>query len=71
VHDSALGIGSERSSGREAWAVEFDGSWHFLASRAPTGATQLKRRHLLLGHALVSVPYWEWDECNGARGSSI
>ena len=26
----------------------------------------LKRRHLeLLGHALVSVPYWEWDRCKG------
>ena len=48
-------------------AVEFDGPLHFLASRAPTGATLLKRRHLqLLGHALVSVPYWEWDACKGA-----
>jgi len=50
-------------------AVEFDGPSHFLASRAPTGATllRLQRRHLqLLGHALVSVPYWEWDECRGA-----
>ena len=66
VHDSALGIGGE-SSGRGPWAVEFDGPWHFLASGAPTGATLLKRRHLqLLGHALVSVPYWEWDECKGA-----
>ena len=27
----------------------------------------LKRRHLeLLGHALVSVPYWERDRCKGA-----
>jgi hypothetical protein len=67
VHDSALGIGRERSSGRGPWAVEFDGPSHFLASGAPTGATLLKRRHLqLLGHALVSVPYWEWDECRGA-----
>jgi hypothetical protein len=49
-----------------AWAVEFDGPGHFLASGAPTGATLLKRRHLeLLGHALVSVPYWEWDRCKG------
>ena len=39
-----------------------------LASGAPTGATLLKRRHLeLLGHALVSVPYWEWDRCKEAR----
>ena len=47
--------------------MEFDGPSHFLASRAPTGATLLKRRQLqLLGHALVSVPYWEWDACRGA-----
>jgi hypothetical protein len=40
--------------------MEFNGPWHFLASRAPTGATRLKRRYLqLLGHAVVSVPYWE------------
>jgi hypothetical protein len=49
------------------WAVEFDGPSHFLASKAPTGAILLKRRHLqLLGHALVSVPYWELGGCNGA-----
>ncbi len=48
------------------WAVEFDGPSHFLTSRAPTGATLLKRRHLeLLGHALVIVPYWEWQGCKG------
>ena len=46
----------------------FDGPSHFLASGVPTGATLLKRRHLqLLGHALVSVPYWEWSECMGGR----
>ena len=39
VHDSALGIGRERSSGRGPWAVEFDAPSHFLASGAPTGAT--------------------------------
>jgi len=66
VHDRALETGGERSSGR-VWAVEFDGPLHFLASGAPTGATLLKRRHLrLLGHALVSVPYLEWDRCKGA-----
>jgi hypothetical protein len=44
-----------------------DGPEHFLASRAPTGATLLKRRHLqLLSLALVSMPYWEWDGCKGA-----
>ena len=54
-----------------AWAVEFDGPSHFLeipsGSPRPTGATVLKRRLLqLLGHALVSVPYGEWDACKGA-----
>ena len=48
--------------------MEFDGPSHFLAIWTPTVATLLKRWHLqLLGHALVSVPYWEWDECKGAR----
>jgi hypothetical protein len=46
--------------------VEFDGPSHFLASRSPTGATLLKRRHLtLLGYQLVSVPYWEWEKVQG------
>ena len=46
---------------------QFDGPSPLLASGAPTGATLLKRRHLeLLGHALVSVPYWEWSGCKGA-----
>ena len=61
VHDSGRVIGGDRSSSAGVWAVEFDGPWHFLTSRAPNGATLLKRRHLeLLGHALVSVPDWEW-----------
>jgi hypothetical protein len=68
VHDSALEIGGERSRWGGPWAVEFDGPSHFLPSGAPIGATLLKRRHLqLLGYALVSVPYWEWDRCNGER----
>ena len=55
------------SSSGGAWAVEFDRPSHFLASGAPTGATLLKRRYLqLLGHTLVSVPYWEWERCQGA-----
>jgi len=67
VHDCTLEIGGERSSKGESWAVEFDGPLHFLASGAPTGATLLKRRHLsLLGHTLVSVPYWEWGRCEGS-----
>jgi hypothetical protein len=47
--------------------VEFDGPSHFLASGAPTGATLMKRRCLKqLGNTLVSVPYWEWERCQGA-----
>mmetsp|Transcript_32563 Transcript_32563/g.71437 ORF Transcript_32563/g.71437 Transcript_32563/m.71437 type:complete len:256 (-) Transcript_32563:432-1199(-) len=44
-------------------AVEVDGPSHFLEeSRTPTGATQLKRRQLRsFGHALVSLPFWEWE----------
>ena len=43
------------------------GPSHFHTSRAPTGAILLKRRHLeLLEHALVSVPYWEWNECKAS-----
>jgi len=50
------------------WTVEFDGPSHFLACGAPKGATLIKRHHLrLLGHALVSIPYLEWDSVgNGA-----
>jgi len=67
VHDSGRGMGGERRSSTGTWTVEFDGPSHFLTSRAPTGATLLKRRHLqLLGHALVSVPYWEWEGCKRA-----
>jgi len=67
VHDSGRGMGGERNSSTGTWAVEFDGPSHFLTSRAPTGATLLKRRHLLLlGHALVTVPYWEWEGCKRA-----
>ena len=67
VHDSTLGMEGKSGSKARTWAVEFDGPQHFLASEAPTGATLLKRRHLeLLGHALVSVPCWEWGGCKGA-----
>ena len=67
VHDSGRGMGGEKNNSKGTWSVEFDGPSHFLASGAPTGATLLKRRYLqLLGHTLVSVPYWEWDRCQGA-----
>ena len=60
-------MGGERGRSTRTWAVEFDSPSHFLTSRAPSGATLLKRRHLeLLGHALVTVPYWEWEGCTGA-----
>jgi hypothetical protein len=60
-------VHERRSSSAGSWALEFDGPWHFLVSGAPTGGTLLKRRHLeLLGHTLVSVPYWEWDRCQRA-----
>jgi hypothetical protein len=40
----------------QTWAIEFDGPSHFLACKAPTGATLMKRRHLeLLGYTLVSL----------------
>ena len=65
VRDPKLTMGGESGSSGGVWAVEFDGPQHFLASRAPTGATLLKRRTLeLLGHALVSLPHWEWAACN-------
>jgi len=69
---SGLGMGGEISSGVRTWAVEVDGPSHFFASKTPTGVTLLKRRHLqLLGHALVSVPYWEWDGFNGLGSEGV
>ena len=65
--NSGMRFSARRGSGGRDWAVEVDGPKHFLASGAPTGGTLLKRRTLqLLGHALVSVPYWEWAACRGA-----
>jgi len=58
--DTTVGCGG-------GWVVEFEGSSHFLVCGAPTGAALIKRHHLrLLGHTLVSIPYWEWDSM-GAR----
>lgn len=43
--------------------VEVDGPSHFTADGRPTGSTELKRRQLRhFGWALLSVPYWEWEE---------
>jgi hypothetical protein len=55
-----------REEQQHEWAVEVNGPSRFLTSRAPTGATLLKLRHLeLLDHTLVIVRYWEWDGCRG------
>jgi hypothetical protein len=51
-------------------ALEVDGPSHFVCEstesgirRAPNGGTIMKRRHLsLLGYAVASVPYWEWND---------
>lgn len=44
-------------------AVEVDGPSHFIGRR-PTGSTMLKRSQIknLEDVALVSVPYFEWEE---------
>jgi hypothetical protein len=58
VQDRRLDGGSSSGCGG-GWAVEFDGPSHFLACRAATGATLMKRRHLeLLGYTVVSLPFW-------------
>jgi hypothetical protein len=69
VHNSGRGMGGERSSSTGMWAVEFDGPLHFLKSRAPTGLGSHPAEATaseLLAHALVTVPYWEWEGCKGA-----
>jgi len=46
------------------WYVEVNGPSHYFAgqNRGKLGATRLKERHFeLLGHQLVTVPYWDWD----------
>ena len=72
VHDSGRENVGERSSSTSTWAVEFDGPSHFLTSRAPTGATLLKRRHLgLLGTPSSPCPTGSGKGARGqARGSS-
>ena len=52
----------------EKIGVEVDGPTHFLG-RKPTGSTILKHRQVtnLEGVALVSVPYWEWNELGKDR----
>jgi hypothetical protein len=59
VHD--IRVNAKSSTGAAAgWAVEFDGSSHFLTCRLPVGGTLTKRRHLeLLGYTVVSLPFSE------------
>ncbi|KAL7554549.1 hypothetical protein ACHAWF_018064 [Thalassiosira exigua] len=49
--------------------VEVDGPFHFVGDRRQTGNTILKRRQVASLDAIpiVSVPYWEWDECANDR----
>jgi hypothetical protein len=66
VHDTCISANSSTGAS-VVWAVEFDGPSHFLACRSPLGGTLMKRRHLeLLGHTLVSLPFWEWDRLTGS-----
>ena len=68
VHDSAPEIGGKRSSKEMSWAVAFDELSHFLASRAPTGATLLNRLHLeLLDHTLRQRALLGVGQVQGAR----
>eukprot|EP00316_Scyphosphaera_apsteinii_P026035 CAMPEP_0119299768 /NCGR_PEP_ID=MMETSP1333-20130426/1802_1 /TAXON_ID=418940 /ORGANISM="Scyphosphaera apsteinii, Strain RCC1455" /LENGTH=124 /DNA_ID=CAMNT_0007301307 /DNA_START=203 /DNA_END=577 /DNA_ORIENTATION=- len=52
-------------------AVEVDGPTHFMlpdsnGEHVPTGKTLLKRRLLTsAGWRVVSIPYFEWNACNG------
>mmetsp|Transcript_37940 Transcript_37940/g.41950 ORF Transcript_37940/g.41950 Transcript_37940/m.41950 type:complete len:227 (-) Transcript_37940:11-691(-) len=57
--DIVIGI----KNSQKEMVVEIDGPSHFIA-HSPNGATALKRRQLnsLSDRALLSIPYWEWDE---------
>jgi hypothetical protein len=48
----------------EKVGIEVDGPSHFI-NREAMGITLLKRRQVstLDGICIVSVPYWEWNEC--------
>ena len=65
VHDTRVSANSSTGAS-VGWAVEFDGPSHFFACRSPLGGTLMKWRHLeLLGHTLVSLPFWEWNRLTG------
>ena len=61
-------VNVKSSTGAAAgWAVEFDGSHHFLTCRLPVGGTLMKRRHLeLLGYTVVNLPFWDWNQLTGS-----
>ncbi len=66
VHDTRV-RGNSSTGVSVGWSVEFDGPSHFLACRSSPGGTLMKRRHLeLLDHALVRLPFWEWDRLTGS-----
>jgi hypothetical protein len=69
VHDKL--VNAKSSTGAAAgWAVEYDGTSHFLSCRFPVGGTLMKRRHLeLLGYTVVSLPFWEWGQLAGSDES--
>jgi len=55
---------------KSGWAVEVNGPSHYVQNlkgeSRPNGSTLLKQRHLEgLGYALISIPYWEWDQIRG------
>jgi len=69
VHGGPVLQQSAEDRRTNGWAVEFDGPMQFMACRAPTGETLIKRHHIqLLGYTLVSVPFWEWDRVCEAGG---
>jgi RAP domain len=58
----------------ERIGVQVDGPFHFVGqSQTPNGSTILKRRQVrsLENLKLISVPYWEWEEIDKRRGSTI
>jgi len=65
LESTSPGGGGGGGKGPVGWVVEVDGPSHYQQHpwHRATGSTQLKRRHLQsLGLALVSIPYWEWNE---------
>jgi len=77
LESTSPGGGGGGGKGPVGWVVEVDGPSHSRERERDyqqhpwgraTGSTQLKRRHLQsLGLALVSIPYWEWNE-QAAKG---